>query len=155
MGDGPAVTYYVQSGVEELPNTSPYGAYTLDDPNSSTSNGTGIELWRSDGGANQRWTFVPLADGDDLIVNEASGLVLGDPGFSSSNGTGIIQWQLNDGLNEQWEIDPQGNGNVAIVNAYSNLALGDPGYSTSDGTQVIQWQSNGGLNRAIGTVAQV
>ena len=41
----------------------------LYDPNSSTSNGTGIDQWQSNGGANQQWTFVPLADGNDLIVN--------------------------------------------------------------------------------------
>ena len=64
------------------------------------------------GGANQKWTFVPLADGNDLIVNQASGLVLGDPGYSTSNGTGIIQWQLNAGMNEQWQLDQLGNGTM-------------------------------------------
>jgi hypothetical protein len=94
------------------------------------------------------WWFVAVANGNDLIVNESSGLVLGDPGYSQTDGTPIIQWQLNDGLNEQWQIDPQGDGTyVAIVNAYSNLVLTDPGGSTSNGTPVVQSQWYGGSNQ--------
>jgi hypothetical protein len=90
--------------------------------------------------------FVPLADGNDLIVNEASGLVLDDPGYSYSNGTPIIQWQLNGGLNQQWQINQLGNGNYHIVNAYSDMAIGDPGFSNDPGTSIIQWSVNSGQN---------
>ena len=124
----------------------------LDDPNSSTNNGTGIEQWQFNGNANQEWITVTLADGNVLIVNEASGEVLGDPGFSKSNGTGIIQWQLNDGMNEQWQLVGQANGSYGFRNAYSRLWLGDPGFSTSKGTQVVQWQWTGGRERAVVTV---
>ena len=85
------------------------------------------------GVVNELWLFVPLADGNDLIVNEASGLVLGDPGYSYSNGTPIIQWQLNGGLNEQWQINQLGNSNYHIVNAYSDMAIGDLGSRTIPG----------------------
>ena len=100
-----------------------YSGDVLDDPNSSTSNGTTMDQWPINYATNQQWTFVPLADGNYEIVNEASGKVLGDPGYSTSNGTRIVQWQLNDGMNEQWKLDPLANGKYAIVNAYSNLAL--------------------------------
>jgi alpha-galactosidase len=135
--NGP-VTYSVENASSKL---------VLDDPNSSASNGTGIVQWQSNGGTNQKWTFVPLADGNDLIVNQASGLVLGDPGFSQNRGTGIIQWQLNGGLNEQWQVNQQANGTYEIVNAYSGLVLEDPGSSTTEGIQVDQWNWNGTANQ--------
>ena len=135
--NGPA-TYRVENASSHL---------VLDDPNSSASNGTGIVQWQSNGGANQNWTFVPLANGNDLIVNQASGLVLGDPGFSQNRGTGIIQWQLNAGMNEQWQVNQQGNGTYEIVNAYSGLVLEDPGSSTAEGIQMDQWNWNGTANQ--------
>ena len=86
--------------------------------------------WRAQPGV----VFVPLADGNDLIVNAYSGLALGDPGYSTCDGTPIIQWQVNGGQNEEWQVYDQGNGYVAIVNAYSQMVLADPGDPTSDGT---------------------
>ncbi len=135
-----AVTYNVKNASSHL---------VLDDPNSSASNGTKIVQWKSNGGANQAWTFVPLADGNDLIVNQASGKVLGDPGFSPYLGCGIIQWQLNGGKNEEWQIRPDGNGTYAIFNAVSAWVLEDPASSTSEGIQMDQWEwnSNGAANQ--------
>ena len=34
--------------------------------------------WLYGGSTNETWVFVPLANGNDLIVNAASGKVLGD-----------------------------------------------------------------------------
>ncbi len=133
-----AVTYTVKNASSNQ---------VLDDPNSSASNNTKIVQWQPNGGANQSWTFIPLADGNDLIVNQASGLVLGDPGFSQNRGTGIVQWQLNAGMNEQWQVNQQGNGTYEIANAYSHLALEDPNSSTSEGTQMDQWTWNGTTNQ--------
>src|SRR5271165_7453007 len=106
----------------------------LDDPGGSTSNGAVIEQWQLNGGMNQRWDLLPVANGsvNCELVNEASGKVLGDPGFSTSKGTGIIQWQWNGGLNEQWVVLASGSGNYAISNASSLLYLDDPGSSTSN-----------------------
>ncbi len=118
----------------------------LDDPGGSTSNGAVIDQWQLNGGANQQWDLVALADGNDAIVNASSDKVLDDPDFSTSNGTPIQLYQPNGGLNQQWKPVALANGNYAIVNAYSGLVLGDPGYSASNGTQMIQWQWNGGLN---------
>jgi alpha-galactosidase len=137
-GSGRAATYTVQNSSSNQ---------VLDDPNSSTSDGTKIIQYQPNGGANQKWTFVPLADGNVLIVNQASGLVLGDPGFSTSKGTGIIQWQPTGGMNEEWTIDHLANGSVVIVNAYSHLVLEDPVSSTSEGIQMDQWPWNGTANQ--------
>ena len=96
----------------------------------STSNGTAIDQWQPYGGANQQWVLlagdaparqtyltnassgqifggnlvwdlVPLADGDDLIVQASSGEVLDDPDLRTG-ASRIDLYQLNGGLNQQW-----------------------------------------------------
>jgi hypothetical protein len=73
----------------------------LDDPDFSTGNGTIVQQYQLNGGANQRRNLVSLADGNDEIMSASSGKVLDDPAFSTSNGTLIQQYQLNGGLNQQ------------------------------------------------------
>ena len=111
-GSAPAVTYYVDNA---------YSGKVLDDPGFSTANGTVIQQYQLNGGTNQRWVFVPLADGNDLIVNAYSGKVLDDPAFSTSNGTPIIQYQKNNGLNQQWTLLAAGN--APAVTYYVDLSL--------------------------------
>ena len=121
----------------------------LDVPAFSSSIGTGISLDRSTGGTTQQWTFVPLADGNDLIVNVYSGLVLDNGGWTS-NGIYILQDQLTGGDNQEWlvgSIIGSSNGTVVIGNVFSGKVLDDPGFSTSNGTPIIQWDLNGGLNQ--------
>ena len=79
----------------------------LDDPNSSTSNGTGMEVGQLNGGANQQWTFVPLADGNDLIVDPNTGTVLDD--FYNGYGGGFTltstEWsELGATATQEWQI---------------------------------------------------
>jgi hypothetical protein len=119
----------------------------LDDTNSSMANGTSIQQYQYNGGANQQWVFVPLANGDDLIVNAASGKVLDDPGGSTTSGQKIQQYELIGGYNQQWQVLPYSNGNFQIVNAASGLVLDDPGGSMASGTSIQQYQYNGGLNQ--------
>jgi hypothetical protein len=127
-GNGPAVTYYVQNQSDHEVLDSAGGVES--DP--LTQNGY-------NGGIYQQWTFVPLADGYDLIVNVANGLVLDDPGGSASNYTTIDQWQVNGGLNQQWYIAPQANGSYAIENAASYLELASVSYQ-KDVFQ-FQWEN--------------
>src|SRR5262249_46291324 len=88
-----------------------YSGEVLDDPNVSTSNGAVIQQFQPNGGANQRWNLVRLANGNYEVFNAYSGKVLDDPNFSTSNGTPIIQYQLNRGLKQQWELLPPANRN--------------------------------------------
>jgi hypothetical protein len=96
-------------------------------------------------GTHTEWTFVPLADYYDLIVNSVSGEVLDDPNFSTSNGTAIQQYQLNGGLNQQWLNSDAGlvdgvEAGTLIMNARSRLFLDDP---TGNDTSLIQDQEPG------------
>ena len=101
-GNAPVVTNYVVNASS---------GKVLDDPDSSTSNGTPIQQYQLNLGSNQQWAFIPLADGDDLIVNASSGKVLDDPNSSTSNGTTVIQYQLNGGTNQQWKLVALTDGN--------------------------------------------
>jgi hypothetical protein len=78
----------------------------LDDPGSSTADGTHIQQFTLNGGTNQQWKIIPLAGGNVEIVNAASGKALDVPGFSTSNGTLIQQFTLNGGANQQWKLLP-------------------------------------------------
>jgi hypothetical protein len=137
-GDGPAVTYYVANA---------YSAKVLDDPHSSTSNGTGMDQWQLNGGANQEWTFVPISNGSDLIVNASSGLVLDDPGGSTSANTQMDQWQLDGGSNQWWNVISLSDVDFELVNAESGQALTDYDYSTNNGTPIVQWPWYGGVSQ--------
>jgi hypothetical protein len=119
----------------------------LDDPNSSTHNGTGMDQWQLNGGANQEWTFVPISNGSDLIVNASSGLVLDDPGGSTSANTQMDQWQLDGGSNQWWNVISLSDGDFELVNAQSGQALTDYDYSTSNGTPIVQWPWYGGVSQ--------
>jgi endo-1,4-beta-xylanase len=96
-GNAPVVKYYVDNAAS---------GKVLDDPNFSTSNGTLIQQFQLNGGLNQQWQVVPLANGNYEVFNASSGKVLDDPNFSTSNRTIIQQFQLNGGLNQQWKLLP-------------------------------------------------
>jgi hypothetical protein len=119
----------------------------LDIPNASTASGTPLQQFQLNGGTNQQWTFVPLSNGNEVIVNSHSGLVLDDPGSSTASGTIIQQFRFNGGLNQQWQREFLSDGNSEFVNAASGLALDDPSGSTADGMQIQQFTANGGLNQ--------
>jgi hypothetical protein len=120
----------------------------LDDPGSSTDAGTLIQQYQLNGGLNQQWQPVHLADGNFEIVNASSGLVLDDPGGSTDNGTQIQQFPANGGLNQEWQFIPLSNGYFEILNAWSGKVLDIPNGSTDNGTVVQQFTANGGLNQS-------
>ena len=120
----------------------------LDDPGGSTSYGQVIDQWQLNGGTNQRWNLIRAGNGDFMIQNLASQLVL-DNSLSTSNGTVIDQWQTErqPSYNQTWSIQPQPDGNYLIINAYSGQVLDDSGSSSSNGAQLIQYPFDGGSNQ--------
>jgi len=63
------------------------------------SNGTLIEWWPCNGGANQQWQ---ASNGE--LVNPASGKCLDDPNSNTTNGTQLILWTCNGGSNQHWTL---------------------------------------------------
>ena len=139
--------YPQANGTVEIQNL--YTSKFLDDPNFSTSNQTVMIDYPWNGGVNQQWNMVaagsgpiepfslqnassgtvvansllliPLADGNDLIVDSVDGTAV------SGVGNGVATGVLNGGLYQQWYIAPQGNGYVGIVNASNYLVLDQTG----------------------------
>jgi len=77
----------------------------LDVPNGSHDAGTLIQQYDFHGGPNQRWNFIPAANGQSVqLQNDASGLVLDVINGSTAPGAGIQQYSSHGGPNQQWRI---------------------------------------------------
>ncbi|WP_255610189.1 RICIN domain-containing protein [Micromonospora sp. PLK6-60] len=107
-------------------------------PNSSTTNGTQVQLWDCGSGANQRWTSTA---GKQLTVY--GNKCLDASGAGTANGTQVIIWDCHGGLNQQWNV----NANGTITNGQSGLCLDANGAATANGTKIILWSCNGGANQ--------
>ncbi|MEO3748611.1 ricin-type beta-trefoil lectin domain protein [Plantactinospora sp. B5E13] len=107
-------------------------------PNSTTANGTQVQLWDCGGGTNQRWTSTA---GRQLTVY--GNKCLDASGAGTANGTAVIIWDCHGGLNQQWNV----NTNGTITNVQSGLCLDANGAATANGTKIILWSCNGGANQ--------
>ena len=72
----------------------------MDITGANYSNGTKIEWWTCNGGANQQWQ---ASNGE--LVNPASGKCLDDPEQSTPPlGTQLQLWTCNGGANQHWTL---------------------------------------------------
>jgi beta-xylosidase len=119
----------------------------LDEPGGQTANGTALEIWDANGGANQQWRFSQNSDGTFTVTNLASGRVLDEPGGQTANGTRMEVWDSNGGANQHWRVSQNSDGSYTLVNVTSGRALQTPSGQTANGTPVQIWDSNGGANQ--------
>ena len=121
----------------------------LDVPGGNTANGTRLEQWPYNGGANQRWTLTDLGCGLYTIKNVATGKSVDINGQSLYDGGVVDQWDYVGAANEQFLITPASPGSTAyrIDNLNSLKALDDPAYSNTAGTYIDQWWYLGGTNQ--------
>ncbi len=110
----------------------------LDVPNSSTTNGTQVQLWDCSGQTNQRWT---LTSSKQLQVY--GNKCLDANGKGTTNGTTVIIWDCNGQTNQQWNV----NSNGTITGVQSGLCVDANGAATANGTKIILWACNGGANQ--------
>ena len=79
---------------------------TLEVPGASTANGTLLDIWDSNGGANQKWNITATDSGNYSVINVNSGLameVFGGVG-ATTNGVAVDQWHYGSGFNQQWSF---------------------------------------------------
>jgi poly(3-hydroxybutyrate) depolymerase len=107
-------------------------------PNSSTTNGTQVQLGDCTGAANQRWTYT---SGRQLQVY--GNKCLDANGQGTSNGTAVIIWDCNGQANQLWNLTASGT----ITGQQSGLCLDASGAGTANGTPLILWSCNGGANQ--------
>ncbi len=113
----------------------------LDDPNSTTTQGTQQQIYTCNGAANQTWTKT--SSGALTVSVGGQTLCLDASGRGTTNGTKVIIWSCTGGTNQQWNI----NSNGTITGVQSNLCLDVTGASTANGALVELWSCNGGSNQ--------
>jgi hypothetical protein len=134
----------VQIGLDAGAGNGPAGPITagddtakcVDDNALSSADGTKIQMWDCNGGANQQWT---VASNGTLQVY---GKCMDITGANYGNGTNIELWTCNGGANQQWQAS-----NGTLVNPASGKCLDDPNFNTANGTQLDLWTCNGGSNQ--------
>jgi len=124
-----------------------YSGMVLDDPASSSSSGTQIIEYPSDGGPNQKWQFTLQSSGYYTIRNVSSQLYLSDPGDAGTPGTKLEQMTAANDNTQLWSLAASGNGYV-LRNRATGLVMDDPAFSTTKGTGIILYTPNGGSNQS-------
>jgi endo-1,4-beta-xylanase len=61
-----------------------------------------MQVWDSNGGANQHWRATRNSDGSYTLTNAASGRALELPGGQTASGTPVQIWDSNGGANQHW-----------------------------------------------------
>ncbi len=113
----------------------------LDDPNSTTTQGTQMQIYTCNGAANQTWTKTSSSQITVTVSGQTFCLDANNHG--TTNGTKVIIWSCNGQANQQWTF----NSNGTITGVQSGLCLDVTGASTANGALVELWSCNGGSNQ--------
>jgi hypothetical protein len=105
----------------------------LDVNNSSTANGTKVQIWGCNGTNAQQWT-VP---GDGTV--RALGKCLDVTSSGTANGAKLQLYDCNGTGAQQWTYVPASQ---ALRNPQSGRCVDDPSSSTTNGTQLQLWDCN-------------
>ena len=130
------------SGDYEIVNAG--SGMVLEVPAFSTTNGTGLDQWIANGGANQQWAISSTSSGAYQILNGYSGLAMEVYNQSITNDAVVDQWTWWGGANQQWTFSNLSNGFYEILNENSGLALEVSAGSTADGGTINQSAWKGG-----------
>ena len=115
--------------------------------NGSPSNGTSLVQWGATGGADQKWTFTHLSNGQYQVLNTLSGTFMEVYFAKIDDGTKIEIWPWNGNACQQWTITPTGDGFFKLTAVHSGKVADVNGGSTADGATIIQWPYGGGTNQ--------
>ena len=110
----------------------------LDVPNASTANGTLLDIWDCNGGANQQWAY--LSNGELQVYGSKC---LDVPNHATAAGTRVEIWDCNGGANQQWNLNSDGT----VTGRESGLCLDVTGARTANGTAVEIWTCSGAANQ--------
>ncbi|MEV8315153.1 endo-1,4-beta-xylanase [Streptomyces sp. NPDC059900] len=108
----------------------------LDVPNSSTTDGTQLQLWDCAGRTNQEWTYTTAGE---LRVYGSKCLDAGGTG----NGAKVQIYSCWGADNQKWRLNSDGS----IVGVQSGLCLDALGAGTANGTQIQLYSCSNGSNQ--------
>jgi hypothetical protein len=140
----------VTSGQTTLQGRSQYGGLIrnvnsgkcIDVFGSSTNKNANVQQFSCSNGANQRWEFIDLNNGQCAIRNINSGLVLDVAGDSRGNGANVQQFPWNGGANQRWKTRGSNN-NFELVNVNRGKCLEVQGDGKGNNVNIAQSQCNG------------
>ncbi|MEV4133234.1 ricin-type beta-trefoil lectin domain protein [Dactylosporangium sp. NPDC049742] len=110
----------------------------VDVPGAGTTNGTAVNLWNCNGGANQSWSLTPSRQ---LQVYGTKCLDVN--GGGTADGTVVQIYDCNGSGAQQWTVNADGS----VVNTGSGKCLDATGHGTTNGTGLVIWGCNGGANQ--------
>src|SRR3954447_725319 len=112
----------------------------LDVAGGSTRPGAGVIQWYGHGGANQRWNFQEMPNGNQRIVNQNSNMCLTTDGVA---GHQLFQWYCNGDAGQEWrgtipaKFSQRFFRGETLVNPASGLAADIEGDSSWAGARLI------------------
>lgn len=106
-----------------------------------TANGSKIQLWSCNGGANEEWA---IAGAYGELYNPVSGKCLEDYDSSTRNGTQLDIWTCNLGNNQNWLLPGS-----PFDSAISNMCINDAGNSTANGAKIISYTCGTSSNEKV------
>jgi hypothetical protein len=110
----------------------------LDVPTSATANGTLLQIYDCNGGANQQWSL--LSNGELQVYGSKC---LDVPNHAKTAGTRVDIWDCNGGANQLWNLNADGT----VVGRESGLCLDVTGAGTANAVAVDIWTCTGGNNQ--------
>ncbi|MFJ2510514.1 endo-1,4-beta-xylanase [Streptomyces griseoviridis] len=108
----------------------------VDDPNSTTTDGTQLQLWDCSGQTNQQWTYTSAGE---LKVLGSKCLDAGGTG----NGVKAQIYGCSGGSNQKWTFNSDGT----IRGVQSGLCLDAVNVGTANGTKLQMYTCSGGSNQ--------
>ncbi|MFJ3929027.1 ThuA domain-containing protein [Streptomyces sp. NPDC090029] len=129
---------YVGDGVGEPARRSGrlvgIGGMCVDADAHGTANGTKVQLWQCNGGANQTWDVV-----DGTV--RSLGKCMNVHGGSVDDGAVVELWDCNGSPAQRWSLEPDG----ALRNG--SKCLDAAGGGSEAGTRLLIWSCHGGPNQ--------
>lgn len=131
--------YWIKSGIDIN--------YVLDITNDSKINGANLEIWKNNGGLNQKFEIKKVDQEYFTIKNISSGKYLDVAYASKKAGANVEQYTFNNQDNQKWKFIENENGYYNIQSKCNGLFLDIEGGKVSSGTNVVVWNSNNGKNQ--------
>ncbi|HEY1916468.1 MAG TPA: cellulase family glycosylhydrolase [Streptosporangiaceae bacterium] len=122
-------TYYI---------TNAHSGDVIDIPGSGTANGTDLDQWPLNHGANQQWKVTSLGCGLYSVISVLDGSSMEINGQSTAAGAAVDEWSYWGGGNQQFVIskDSAGSYTLASINSMDDVQV--PGSSSTAGTKLDQ-----------------
>ncbi len=130
----------IPNGIYEM--TARVSGKALDAAAHGTANGTNVDQWTYNGGANQKWAVVNVGSGQIRVQGMESGRVLDVSGVSTADGANVQLWDYVYGPNQRWTLTTRDSGYYTLLATHSGKALDVAGGGTGDGVNVQQYTSN-------------